>query len=69
MGSFKNWVHLIAPILQKKVPNILMMSLTLLWVLLKLKLCKQNKIAVYAYDKFTLFIFLNMKIFISEIKQ
>ena len=66
MGSFKYWLLLIAAILQKKIPNILMTSLTLLWVVLKLKLCKQSKIAVQAYDKFTLFIFLNMKMHKSE---
>ena len=31
---------------KKKVPNILMTSLTLLRVVLKLKLCKQSKTAV-----------------------
>ena len=46
MGSFKYWVLSIAANLQKKVPNILMTSLTLLLVVLKLKLSKQKKIAV-----------------------
>ena len=40
MGSFKYWVLLIAAILQKKSTQYF--ALTLLWVVFKVKLCKQN---------------------------